>query len=63
MNSSTITETCELPVKEKYDLIVCGGGIAGIAAALIVKQHKGADEVSVNELQALLRKNDVVLHF
>jgi len=30
----TIKETRELPVKEEFDLIVCGGGIAGIAAAL-----------------------------
>ena len=30
----TITETREIPVKEEYDLIVCGGGVAGIAAAL-----------------------------
>ena len=32
--NKTITETRELPVKEEYDLIVCGGGIAGVAAAL-----------------------------
>ena len=30
----TITETRQIPVKDEYDLIVCGGGIAGIAAAL-----------------------------
>ena len=32
--SGTIIETREVPVKEEYDLIVCGGGVAGIAAAL-----------------------------
>ena len=32
--SKLITETREVPVKKGYDLIVVGGGIAGIAAAV-----------------------------
>ena len=31
---ATITETRDIPVKDEYELIVCGGGVAGIAAAL-----------------------------
>jgi len=32
--NNTIIETREIQVKDEYDLIVCGGGIAGIASAL-----------------------------
>ncbi len=31
---STITLTKTLPVKKEYDVIVCGGGVAGVAAAV-----------------------------
>ena len=30
----TITENKDIPVRGTYDTIVCGGGVAGIAAAL-----------------------------
>ena len=34
MDSITITKT--LNIKKKYDVIVCGGGVAGVAAAVTV---------------------------
>ena len=30
----TVTYTKVLPVKKHYDVIVCGGGVAGVAAAI-----------------------------
>ena len=30
----TVTYTKTLPIKKKYDVIVCGGGVAGVAAAV-----------------------------
>ena len=30
----TITESLETPIREYYDVIVCGGGLAGVAAAV-----------------------------
>lgn len=34
----TIIETREAPVKGEYDVIIAGGGIAGVAAALAAKR-------------------------
>ena len=36
---STIKLTREIPVREEYDLIVAGGGVAGVAAAVSAKRH------------------------
>ena len=32
-----IIETREIPIKGEYDIIIAGGGIAGVAAALAAK--------------------------
>ena len=34
MNSDFIRETLETPVRGEYDVIVCGGGVAGVSAAV-----------------------------
>ncbi|MBO7149111.1 MAG: FAD-dependent oxidoreductase [Clostridia bacterium] len=36
---STITLTREIPVKKEYDLIIAGGGVAGVAAAVSARRH------------------------
>ncbi|MBQ4136942.1 MAG: FAD-dependent oxidoreductase [Clostridia bacterium] len=36
---NTIKLTREIPVREEYDLIVAGGGVAGVAAAVSAKRH------------------------
>ena len=33
-----IIETREIPIKGEYDIIIAGGGIAGVAAALAAKR-------------------------
>lgn len=38
----------KIPVREKYDIIVAGGGVAGVAAALAAKRH-GATRVLLIE--------------
>jgi glycine/D-amino acid oxidase-like deaminating enzyme len=38
MESLTIFEQLETPVLAAYDVIVCGGGIAGAAAAVAAKR-------------------------
>lgn len=37
-NKKTIVETREIEIKQEYDVIIAGGGIAGIAAALSAKR-------------------------
>ena len=46
--NSNITETLVTPRKYECDVCVCGGGVAGIAAALAAKRA-GADEVILLE--------------
>ena len=40
-NSGIIRETLETPIRGHYDVIVCGGGVAGVAAAMAARR-KGA---------------------
>ena len=35
----TITLTKKLTMKKEYDVIVCGGGVAGVAAAVTVAKE------------------------
>ncbi len=37
---ATLTLTQEIPVKKTYDVIVAGGGVAGVAAALSAAKHE-----------------------
>ena len=39
MSTKTMTEIRQITVKDEYDLIVCGGGIAGIGAALAASRQ------------------------
>jgi hypothetical protein len=39
MNMDTITLTKKLTMKKEYDVIVCGGGVAGVAAAVTVAKE------------------------
>ena len=39
MSEAFITYTKKLPVKKEYDVIVCGGGVAGVAAAVSAAQN------------------------
>lgn len=52
MEEKWITESRRVPVRESYDVIVAGGGVAGIAAALSAARHG---------LQVLLMEKSVVL--
>ena len=45
-------------IKEKYDVAVCGGGFAGIAAAM----SDDFSTIDLNLLQSELRGRGVVLH-
>ena len=37
--AETVTYTKTIPVKKAYDVIVCGGGVAGVAAAVSAAQN------------------------
>jgi hypothetical protein len=39
------------------------GEAAGVAASLIVRRQKAADDLNIRELQTLLERNKVLLHF
>lgn len=53
-----ITENLKTEVVGRYDVAVCGGGIAGISAALAAK-NGGVD---LSALQKILMRGGAVLH-
>ena len=44
-------------MEKTWDLIVAGGGLTGVAAALAVKGGVGVKEIDVKELQRVLTEN------
>ncbi len=48
----------QIPVIGEYDVVVAGGGVAGIAAAM----GGDVDALDVSALQKKLEENGVVLH-
>ena len=48
-------------MKKQYDVIVCGGGVAGAAAA--VRSGASVSDVNIRALQAKLEKENVMIHF
>ncbi len=57
----------KLNVKKSYDIIVCGGGVAGVAAAhaacQAIRERVGVSDVNIKALQNTLEKDDVMIHF
>ncbi len=62
-----ITITKKLSMKKEYDIIVCGGGVAGVAAALAashaMKEKTGAASVGIRKLQDAIEKENIMVHF
>ncbi len=52
MNSDFIRETLETPVRDEYDVIVCGGGVAGVSAA-VCAGREGAKVLLLEKAAAL----------
>ena len=52
MNSITYSKS--IPVKKQYDVIVCGGGVAGVAAAV------GGAFAIVHGAKLLKRKSEIM---
>lgn len=55
-----INENMEKIVREKCDVLVCSGGIAGVAAAVALSTDLTALKISA--LQKKLRESGVYLH-
>ena len=53
-----LKEVLETKIKDEYDVCVCGGGFAGIAAAMT----DDFTTLDVENLQNVLKDNGVVLH-
>lgn len=52
MNPKSICETLQTPVRGEYDVIVCGGGVAGVAAA-VSAGREGAKVLLLEKAAAL----------
>ena len=48
----TITETLNTPIVKEYDVVVCGGGPAGIAAACMAAEN-GASTLLIEAFPTL----------
>ena len=47
---------------KNYDVAVCGGGFAGISAALAAAMTNDFSTLDISLLQKKLRENGIVLH-
>ena len=43
----------------QYDVAVIGGGVSGVAAALVSKKHCSVRDVNIKEVQKILTDNFV----
>lgn len=57
-----ITERIETEIAYKCDVLVCGGGFAGISAALAAAMTNDFSQLDVSQLQKRLVDSQVVLH-
>jgi 2-polyprenyl-6-methoxyphenol hydroxylase-like FAD-dependent oxidoreductase len=61
MNSIQWKFEREVPVFADTEILVIGGGPAGIAAALALDSHESPAKIDISELQRRRRSEDVVL--
>ena len=45
-----------------YDIVVCGGGMAGVAAALAVKNDCGIRALDTEQLRSILKERGAYIH-
>ncbi len=61
MHSDAITFKKSVPTVGHYDVAVCGGGPAGIAAAVANESKSPVGEIDISRLRRILTDNGVTV--
>ena len=59
----TIRVEKNINIVDKYYVIVAGGGVAGVAAAIAIDDKKAVGDIDVSKLQGILAEQNVMIHF